>query len=94
MELEVTNFCCPEYLERLRVAIERAWDRNQGVGVTTMRFRILRDGTIDMVSIFTSSGNQTHDAAAARAIAQVQNVQPLPAAFPDSSLALRMRFEN
>jgi len=94
MELEVTNFCCPEYLEVLRAAIERAWDRNQGIGVTTMRFRILRDGTIDMVSIYTSSGNQPHDAAAARAIASVQRVPALPAAFPEQSLTLRMRFEN
>jgi TonB family protein len=60
----------------------------------TVARRILRDGTIDMVSIFTSSGDQTHDAAAARAIARVQRVPPLPAAFPESSLALRMRFEN
>ncbi len=94
IELEVTNFCCPEYLEVLRAAIERAWDRNQGIGVTTMRFRILRNGSIDMVSIFTSSGNQPHDAAAARAIARAQGIPALPAAFPEQSLMLRMRFEN
>ena len=96
LELEnATNFCCPGYLELVRVAIERGWERTPGVsGVTTMRFRILRNGTIDSVSIVQSSGNPTLDASAARALSRVQNLQPLPAEFPDSTLALRMRFEN
>ena len=96
IELEnTTNFCCPGYLELIKIAIERGWERTPGVtGVTTMRFRILRNGTIDSVSIVQSSGNPTLDAAAARAIARTQNLQPLPQEFPDSSLALRMRFEN
>jgi len=96
LEVEgVTNFCCPGYLELVRVAIERGWERTPGVvGVTTMRFRILRNGTIDSVSIVQSSGNPTLDTAAARAIARAVNLQPLPPEFPDSSLALRMRFEN
>ena len=72
IELEVTNFCCPGYLELMRIAIERGWERTPGVsGVTTMRFRILRNGTIDTVSIVQSSGNPTLDAAAARAISRV-----------------------
>ena len=94
LELEVTNFCCPAYLELIRIAIERAWERTPGVsGVTTMRFRILRSGMIDSVSIFQSSGNPALDAAAARAISRAQML-PLPNEFPESSLLLRMRFEN
>ena len=95
IELEVTNFCCPGYLELVRTAIERGWERTPGAtGVTTVRFRILRAGTFDSVSIVQSSGNPTLDAAAARAISRVQTPLPLPNEFPDSSLALRMRFEN
>jgi hypothetical protein len=41
-----------------------------------------------------SSSNPLIDAAAARAVSRVPSVQPLPAEFPDSSLALRLRFEN
>jgi TonB family protein len=59
-----------------------------------VRFRILRGGTFDTISIVQSSGNPTLDASAARAVSRVAIPLPLPAEFPDSSLALRMRFEN
>jgi TonB family protein len=95
IELEVSDFCCPGYLEQVRIAIERGWERTPGVaGVTIMRFRILRNGAIDMVSVVQSSNNPLLDAAAARAVARVPNLPPLPAEFRESSLALRMRFEN
>ena len=64
--------------ELVRTAIERGWERTPGTtGVTTVRFRILRDGTFDRVSIVQSSGNPSLDAAAARAISRVQT-PPLP----------------
>jgi TonB family protein len=95
IETETPNFCCPAYLEQVRIAIERAWERTPGaVGVTVVRFRIVRAGTFDTISIVQPSGNQTIDAAAMRAIARVPVALPLPAEFPDSALALRMRFEN
>jgi TonB family protein len=95
IQTETPNFCCPAYLEQVRIAIERAWERTPGaVGVTVVRFRILRTGTFDSISIVQPSGNPTIDAAAARAIARVPVALPLPADFPDSTLALRMRFEN
>jgi TonB family protein len=95
IEVETPNFCCPAYLEQIRIAIERAWERTpNAVGVTTVRFRILRSGTFDSISIVQPSGNPTIDAAAARAVSRVPVALPLPAEFPDSTLALRMRFEN
>ena len=94
IEVETPNFCCPGYLEVVRVAIERAWVRAPGVGVTTLRFRILRNGKIDGVSVFESSNNRSIDDAALRAIGLTQTLPELPREFPDSSLALRMRFEN
>ena len=95
IEVETPNFCCPAYLEQVRIAIERGWERAPGVtGVTIVRFRILRTGSIDSISIVQSSSNPLIDAAAARAVSRVPSVQPLPAEFPDSSLALRLRFEN
>jgi TonB family protein len=94
IEVETPNFCCPGYLEVVRVAIERAWVRAPGVGVTTLRFRILRNGTIEGVSVFESSSNRTIDDAALRALALTRTLPELPREFPDGSLALRMRFEN
>jgi TonB family protein len=94
IEVENPNFCCPGYIEVVRVAIERAWVRAPGVGVTTIRFRILRNGTIDSVSVFQSSNDRSIDEAALRALSLTRTLPELPREFPDSSLALRMRFEN
>ncbi|HET9270965.1 MAG TPA: cell envelope integrity protein TolA [Vicinamibacterales bacterium] len=95
IETETPDFCCPAYLEIVRIAVERAWERVGGAtGSTTMRFRILRNGTIDSVSMVQSSNNQQIDAAAARALSRVPIVPPLPNEFTGSTLALRMRFEN
>lgn len=94
IEVETPDFCCPGYLEAVRVAIERAWVRAPGMGVTTVRFRILRNGTIDSVSVFQSSNNRSIDDAALRALALTRSLPELPREFPEGSLALRMRFEN
>jgi TonB family protein len=94
MEVETPNFCCPAYLEAVRIAIERAWVRAPGVGTTTLRFRILRNGTIESVSVFESSQNRAIDDAAMRALGLTRTLPELPREFPDSVLAVRMRFEN
>jgi TonB family protein len=96
IETETTgDFCCPGYLEAVRIAVERAWVRVPGAfGSTTMRFRIQRNGTIDSISMVQSSNNQQIDAAAMRAVTLVPIVPPLPAEYTGSTLALRMRFEN
>ena len=94
IEVENPNFCCPGYLEVVRAAIERAWVRAPGAGIVTMRFRILRNGTIDGISVFQSSNDRSIDDAALRALGLTQTLPELPREFPDSSLALRMRFEN
>ena len=95
IQAEVSDFCCPAYLEVIRIAVERAWVRVPGAtGSTTMRFRILRNGTIDSISMIESSRNQQIDAAAARALANVPIVPPLPPEFRENTLALRLRFEN
>ncbi len=87
-KLEITNFCCPGYLELVRIAIERGWERTPGVdGVTTVRFRILRDGTIDSVSIVQPSGNPTLDAAArARGLARDERRRRCRESFPTAAL--------
>jgi TonB family protein len=95
IETETPDFCCPAYLEVVRIAVERAWERVPGAfGSTTMRFRIQRNGTIDSISMVQSSNNQQIDAAAARALSRVPIVPALPPEFPGATLALRMRFEN
>ena len=51
VQVDVTDFCCPDYLAQLVTFIQRSWDQNQGVvGSTTVKFTIARDGTIQMPS--------------------------------------------
>ena len=41
VQVDVANFCCPDYLAQLVTFIQRSWDQNQGVvGSTTMKFTI------------------------------------------------------
>jgi TonB family protein len=93
VQLDVGNFCCPEYLEQMVSIIQRNWQQNGGrVGATIMKFTIRRDGTIDMTQVETSSGFYALDNAAQRALLQTR-LPPLPGAFTNPSLTVHMRFE-
>ena len=46
VQLDVANFCCPEYLSQMITLIQRNWQSNQGVpGSVVMKFTITRAGT-------------------------------------------------
>lgn len=94
VELDVANFCCPEYLEQMVTLIQRNWEPNQGVvGAATMKFTILRDGAIQAVMLERSSGFVALDVAANRAVMRTQRLPPLPSPFPNPTLTVHMRFE-
>ena len=43
VQLDVANFCCPEYLEQMVSLVQQNWQQNQGVaGSTVMKFTITR----------------------------------------------------
>jgi TonB family protein len=91
--LDVTDFCCNEYIDQMVVAIRRNWDQNQGiVGQTTMQFTILRNGTIQAPLVEKSSGFVALDNAALRAL-QLSRLSPLPAAFENQTLTVHLRFD-
>ena len=94
VQVDVTDFCCPDYLAQLVTFIQRSWDQNQGVvGSTTVKFTIARDGTIQAPLVEKPSGFLALDNSAMRAV-QITRLPPLPAAFPnpepDSSYAIRL----
>ena len=62
---------------------------SQSVVVT---FTIRRDGSIANVKILTSSGNQSLDFSAQRAVLDAQ-LPPLPYNFPRNQADVQMRFE-
>jgi periplasmic protein TonB len=93
VQLDVANFCCPDYLAQLVTVIQRTWDQNQGVvGSTTVKFTIARDGTIQAAQVEGPSGFIALDSAALRAV-QISRLAPLPAAFQNPTLTVHMRFD-
>jgi protein TonB len=93
VQLDVANFCCPEYLEQMISLIQRNWQQNQGVvGATVMKFTIQRDGTIVTPQVERTSGFFALDNAAQRALL-LTKLTPLPTAFTNPTLGVHMRFE-
>ena len=94
VELDVANFCCPEYLDRMVLAIQRGWDKNQGVtGASVVTFTIRRDGMVDSVMLRRTSGFYALDNAAMRAVARAERLPALPNEFPNASLTVHLTFE-
>ena len=91
--LDVSDFCCNEYIEQMVTMIRRSWDQNQGVvGSTTMQFTIQRNGTISSTQVERSSGFAVLDNSAMRAL-QLTRLPPLPAAFQNPTLTVHLRFD-
>ena len=93
-ELSLSDFCCPEYLATMLQLIRRQWDSHQQVpGVAVIRFTIHRDGGIEDVAVDRSSGYFALDMSAQRAIRLTPQLPPLPSAFGEPSLTVRLTFE-
>jgi TonB family protein len=93
VQLDVSNFCCPEYIEQMVRLIQDNWQMNQGIrGATVMKFTIARAGTIDDVMVERPSGFLALDLAAQRALLTTRLPQ-LPTAFPNPSLTVHITFE-
>lgn len=91
---DAANFCCPEYLASAFATIKANWsNRQNAAGMTQMRFVIQRDGRIVDVSVEKSSGVQTLDFYAQRALLLTQKVGPLPPAYTDAALVVHLQFE-
>jgi hypothetical protein len=91
--VEVANFCCPEYLSTMTALIKANFAGQQNVsGLTQMRFVVRRDGSIVDITVLRSSGVQTLDFFAERAL-KLTKLPPLPAAYPDGTLPVRLAFE-
>jgi TonB family protein len=90
----VDDFCCRDYIEAMAARIKEAWNRQvNNRGSVIVRFVIERDGTLRDATVFKSSGYAALDTNALRAVVTVGRITPLPAAFPNSSLGIRLTFE-
>ena len=93
VQLDVSNFCCPEYIEQMVTLIQRNWQAKQGVrGSTLMKFTITRGGSIQGVMVERPSGFIALDLAAERALLTTR-LPELPVQFPNPSLTVHVTFE-
>ena len=93
VQLDVSDFCCPEYLEQMIRAVTQNWQSNQGVtGAVVMKFTIMRNGAIENVQVERSSGFVAHELASQRALL-LSRLQELPPQFPNSTLTVHMEFK-
>jgi TonB family protein len=92
--LDTANFCCPEYIALMLEAIRAHWDeKQQASGVAQVKFTIQRDGTITGIQLERSSGYQTLDYFATRALQATRKLPPLPAGFNEPTLPVHLTFE-
>jgi TonB family protein len=93
VQLDVANFCCPEYIQQMVTLIQRNWRQTQGVpGQTVMKFTITRAGSIQGVNTEKPSGFLALDLAAERALLTTR-LPELPPQFPNTSLTVHITFE-
>lgn len=88
------NFCCRQYLASVQDRILRNWEsKQQTLGATILVFTIQRDGTVTDVAVEKTSGNQTLDFIATRALRLTQKVPPLPPEYTNPTLRVHLTFE-
>jgi len=92
-QLDVGDFCCPEYLATMQQFIQRNWSAKQQVaGTTVMTFVIQRDGTLTGIATRRSSGFAALDLTAQRALVLTRQLPPLPAEFTEPTLTVHLSF--
>lgn len=91
--LEVSDFCCPEYLQTMAALIKRNWNSQVGAtGRTHLRFVIQKDGRIADITVEESSGVEFMDSMARRALL-LSKLPPLPPGYPENALAVHLYFD-
>jgi len=82
------------YLDRMLLLIRAQWVRPPlGSGVeATVHFRILRDGTVEAIELVSSSGYNSFDLAALRALQAAAPLPPLPRSYREGELGVNLIF--
>jgi len=90
--LDNPNFTYGYYVDQMLALISRNWARPPvGSGVeAVVHYRIQRDGRITELRILTSSGINSFDLAALRAVQASSPLPPLPRGFRDGSLGVNL----
>jgi len=93
VELDVADFCCPDYILTMRERVIANWNDRQGAtGQVKVRFTIQRDGRITDVSISERHILEPLNLSAHRAVVATRQLPPLPLAFPNQALTVNLTF--
>jgi periplasmic protein TonB len=91
--LDVSNFCCPEYLATMMQLIQRNWNRNQqATGDAQVKFTIQRDGRLTGIEVEKPSGYLALDMSAQRSLLVTRQLPPLPPQFTEPTLTVHLIF--
>jgi len=94
VQLDVKNFCCPEYLAQMVQKVRQNWNAKQGAGgEPVIKFVIRRDGMLTNVELEKSSGQELLDLEARRAVIRTTQLAPLPREFTEPSLTVHLTFD-
>lgn len=94
VQINVGDFCCPEYIATMNQRITENWNRNQGSpGIAVMKFTIQRDGTMTGIEVEQSSRNPVLDLESRRVLLTTRRLPPLPPAYNRPALTVLMTFE-
>lgn len=91
--LEIADFCCPDYLTTVLQRIEQKWNKTipgGARGYAVLRFEIERDGSIKNITTDKSTGT-TFELQSLSALTQA-TVPPLPDAFTGDHLVIHLTF--
>ena len=99
VNINTKSFKYMSYFSGIKEKIEWAWvypqeaqQRGQ-MGVLTLTFTILRDGSLKSVKLVKSSGFRLLDQAAIRAVRDAAGFGPMPSAWEDEELTILANFE-
>jgi TonB family protein len=91
--LDVSDFCCPEYIAQMIERVRANWNRQPGPGNVIVKFTIRRDGSVEDAALERSSGNPILDLNAQRAVLMTKTLNPLPPAFTNPTLTVHLNFQ-
>jgi TonB family protein len=94
VQLDVANFCCPEYIALMTGLIRKNWNPNMGAGgQPVVKFTIRRDGVLTNIELEKSSGQSLLDLEARRAVHNTAKIPPVPREVCGSHLCVLLPVE-
>ncbi|MBI2915577.1 MAG: TonB C-terminal domain-containing protein [Elusimicrobia bacterium] len=89
------NFPYGWYVHAVRKKMDSFWNVSSGMGrriVVQVAFTILKDGSVEGLSVEESSGDSVFDRAALRAVDDSSPFPPLPQDYPNPELRVHVQF--